>query len=61
MIIMKKIKSSKVKFPHYSIEDIKFRLIRDVLLTKSQYDETIFLMMKEKQFNFKKFYPILFF
>ena len=56
-----KIQSTKVKFPIYSIEDIKFRLVRDVLLTKNQYDETIFLMMKEKQFNFKEFYPRLFF
>ena len=56
-----KIKSTKVKFPHYSIEDIKFRLVRDVFLTKSHYEETMFLMMKEKQFHFKKFYPRLFF
>ena len=56
-----KIKATKIKFSHYSIEDIKFRLVRDVLLTKNQYDETIFLMMKEKQFNFKEFYPRLFF
>ena len=56
-----KIKSTKVKFPHYSIEDVKFRLVRDVFLTKSHYEETMFLMMKEKQFHFKKFYPRLFF
>ena len=56
-----KIKSTKVKFPHYSIEDIKFRLVRDVFLTKSHYEETMFLMIKEKQFHFKKFYPRLFF
>ena len=56
-----KIKSTKVKFPHYSIEDIKFRLVRDLFLTKSHYEETMFLMMKEKQFYFKKFYPRLFF
>jgi hypothetical protein len=56
-----KIKSTKVKFPFYLIEDIKFRLVRDVFLTKSQYEETMFLMMKEKQFNFKEFYPRLFF
>ena len=56
-----KIKSTKVKFPHYSIEDIKFRLVRDLFLTKSHYEETMFLMMKEKQFHFKKFYTRLFF
>ena len=56
-----KIKATKIKFPHYSIEDIKFRLVRDVFLTKSHYEETMFLMIKEKQFHFKKFYPRLFF
>ena len=56
-----KIQSTKVKFPFYSIEDIKFRLVRDVFLTKSQYEETMFSMIKEKQFNPIKFYPKLFF
>ena len=56
-----KIQSTKIKFPHYSIEDIKFRLVRDMYLTKSQYEEIMFLMMKEKQFNFKEFYPKLLF
>ena len=55
-----KIQSTKIKFPHYSIEDVKFRLVRDIYLTKSQYEEIMFLMMKEKQFNFKEFYPKLF-
>ena len=56
-----KIKSNKIKFPHYSIEDIKFRLVRDIFLTKSQYEETMFLMFKEKQFNYKDFFKKLFF
>ena len=56
-----KIKDTKIKFPTYSIEDIKFRLIRDIFLTKSQYEETMFLMFREKQFNFKNFYKKLFF
>jgi len=56
-----KIQSTKIKFPHYSIEDVKFRLVRDIYLTKSQYEKIIFLMMKEKQFNFKEFYPKLLF
>ena len=55
-----KIQSKKIKFSHYSIEDVKFRLVRDIYLTKSQYEEIMFLMMKEKQFNFKEFYPKLF-
>ena len=56
-----KIQSTKIKFSHYSIEDVKFRLVRDMYLTKSQYEEIMFLMMKEKKFNFKEFYPKLFF
>ena len=56
-----KIKSTKIKFPHYTIEDIKFRLVRDIFLTKNQYEETMFLMFKEKQFNYKDFFKKLFF
>ncbi len=54
-------KATKIKFPHYSIEDIKFRLVRDIFLTKSQYEETMLLMFKEKQFNYKDFFKKLFF
>ena len=57
----KKIQSTKDKFTLYSIEDIKFRLVRDVFLTKSQYEQIMFTMMKEKKFNPIKFYPKLFF
>ena len=56
-----KIKATKIKFPHYSIEDIKFRLVRDIFLTKSQYEETMLLMFKEKKFNYKDFFKKLFF
>ena len=56
-----KIKATKIKFPHYSIKDIKFRLVRDIFLTKSQYKETMLLMFKEKQFNYKDFFKKLFF
>jgi peptidoglycan/xylan/chitin deacetylase (PgdA/CDA1 family) len=55
------IKKKKIKSPHYSISDIKFRLVRDNFLTKSQYEETMFLMFKEKQFNHKDFSKKLFF
>ena len=56
-----KIKATKIKYPNYSIEDIKFRLVRDIFLTKSHYEETMFLMLKEKQFNYKDFFKKLFF
>ena len=54
-------KATKIKFPLYSIEDIKIRLVRDIFLTKSHYEETMFLMLKEKQFNYKDFFKKLFF
>ena len=56
-----KIKEKKIKHPVYSIEDIKFRLVRDIFLTKIQYEEIMFLMFKEKQFNHKDFSKKLFF
>ena len=56
-IIMQK----KIKHPVYSIEDIKFRLVRDFFLNQSQYDEIMISMIKEKKFNFSNFYKKLFF
>ena len=55
------IKNKKKIFLHYSIEDIKFRLVRDFFLTKNDYENIMFSMMSEKNFEPKKFYPILFF
>jgi len=55
------IKTAKIKFPHYSVSDIKFRLVRDVFLSKAQYEETMFLMFREKQFNHNDFSKTLFF
>ena len=57
----KKINETKIKFSFYSIEDIKFRLVRDIFLTKNQYEEIIFLMIKEKKFNYKDYFKKLFF
>ena len=56
-----KIKETKIKFPTYSISDIKFRLVRDVFLTKVQYEDTMFSMFKEKQFNHNEYSKKLFF
>lgn len=56
-----KIKNNKIKFPHYSVEDIKFRLVRDIFLKKSDYENIMFLMINEKKFKYKKFYSKLFF
>jgi peptidoglycan/xylan/chitin deacetylase (PgdA/CDA1 family) len=54
------IDKSKVKYPYYSINDIKFRLIRDKFLTGEEYKTTMFRMFDEKNFNHKKCYEILF-
>ena len=56
-----KIKDTKIKFPFYSIEDIKFRLVRDLFLKKTDYEKTMFLLINEKKFEPKKFYSNLFF
>ena len=51
-----KINETKIKFPFYTIEDIKFRIIRDIFLNKSQYEEIMFQMIKEKELNHKDLY-----
>ena len=56
-----RIVSTKDKFPFYTIEDIKFRLTRDIFLTTNQYEKILLFMMKEKQFNPPEFYSKLFF
>ncbi len=55
------IKNTKIKFTYYTIEDIKFRLIRDKYLKKEEYEIIMFNMMKEKNFESKKYYSNLFF
>ena len=44
----------KLKFPFYSYSDIKFRILREYLLSNSQYKNTMFKLFKEKKFNFKQ-------
>ncbi len=56
-----KINETKTKFPFYTIEDIKFRLIRDNFLTKDEYEQNMFHMIKEKKYNYKDFYKKIFF
>lgn len=57
----KTINESKAKFPFYSLEDIKFRLVRDNLLNKDDYEKIMSLMMEKKNFIPKEFYSRLFF
>ena len=54
------IKEKKIKFPHYSISDIKFRLVRDKYLDKNKYEKIMIEIMKEKNFHPKKIYSKLF-
>ena len=48
------IKKIKKKYKFYSIEDIKFRLIRDNYLKRKKYDEIMYKMMKERNFDFNR-------
>ena len=54
------INQKKLKYPFYSISDVKFRLVRDVLLTKEEYKLIMFNMFKEKNFVPEKYYEFLF-
>ena len=49
------IRQVKRNFPFYSIEDIRFRLVRDTLITKQKYENTIKKLMDEKKLNQKNF------
>lgn len=56
-----KLKIFKQKFPFYSTEDIKFRIIRDYFLKKNKYEETMFEMMNHYNFKYEDYYKKLFF
>ena len=51
----------KERHPSYSLEDIKFRLVRDILLTKNEYEKIVFNMMSEKKFLTESLYKKLYF
>lgn len=59
-IYEKEIKEMKIKFPFYSILDIKFRIIRDSYLKDSEYVRIMKKMMKKKGFDYKKFFNKIF-
>lgn len=54
------LKKLKLKFPYYSINDLRFRIIRDYYLTKPEYEKICFKMFKEKNFNYQKFKNIFY-
>jgi len=55
------IKQKKKMYPFYSIEDIKFRIIRDNLLNEKDYHKIMLKMFKTKKFNYKKIIKEIFF
>jgi len=50
----KNIKKIKKEYSFYSINEIKFRFIRDKFLKQNQYNKIIQKMYKNKNFDFKK-------
>ncbi len=54
------IEQTKVKFLVYSTNDIKFRLVRDKLLSQLDYKKIMFAMFKEKNFKPEDHYKNIF-
>jgi len=54
------IRDTKLKVPIFSINDIKFRLVRDKLLNETKYKKIMLEMFAEKKFKPKDYYEILF-
>ena len=44
----------KKKFPFYSFNDIKFRIVREYFLLKKEYKSNMFKMFKDKEFDYKR-------
>ena len=59
--IEKNIINSKSKYPFYSVEDIKFRFVRDIYLKKNEYEKIMTLMLNEKKIIPEELYKKLFF
>tara|TARA_B100000900_G_C20545032_1_gene702152 strand:+ start:396 stop:1391 length:996 start_codon:yes stop_codon:yes gene_type:complete len=60
-----KIKSNEIlklkkRWPHYSIEDLKFRHVRDLFINKFEYRKIMFKLFKEFNFKPKDYYNKLF-
>ena len=54
------IEDTKAKLPVYSINDIKFRLVRDKLLSQLDYNKIMLAMFKEKKFKPEDHYKNIF-
>ena len=55
-----KIYETKKLYPFYSLEDIKFRLIRDNYISHSVYNKIMISMFRSKKFKYKKFNKLMF-
>lgn len=60
-INQKVIEERKKRYPFYSLEDIKFRLVRDEHLKENEYEKIMSSLMVEKKFNPENIYDKLFF
>ena len=56
----KKILYKKKIYPHYTYEDIKFRIVRSNFLKKKKYDQVMFKMFRDYKFNPKKSFNKMF-
>ena len=54
------ISNNSKKFPHYSINDVKFRLVRDMLLTSQEYELLMFKIFDKYEFDPELYYKRLF-
>ncbi len=55
------IETIKERYNFYSYEDIKFRIVRDYLLGKDNYEKCMFKIMDSMKFNYNKIISKLFF
>ena len=53
------INDKKLMYQVYSENEIKFRMVRDMLLNPKEYKDIMFKMFDEKKFNHKDLYKIL--
>jgi len=57
----KKFKKNYLKdYEFYSLNDRKYRFVRDIVLSKKEYETIVLKMMKKKKFNYKKKFKSLF-
>lgn len=57
----KVIEERKKRYPFYSYEDLKFRLVRDEHLKENEYEKIMSILMDKKNFNPQNIYEKLFF